>query len=159
MVTPQGKTIQRPSISFILTFSSVDLTGDIAMPTLIDSDLRAHIRRKLEAGELPVRRGNPKLFGSLGADEICDCCGRPVGACDVLYEVESPEHSPLAMHLPCFDAWQIESQGILDRDNSLKRRATEPATRHHRLPALDQYRSPRSDGPALVDVSPRRSGA
>jgi hypothetical protein len=75
------------------------------MSTLSEADLRTHIRGKLEAGALPFRAANQKLYGGRGGGQLCDCCGRAVCTHDVLYEVESPGRALLAMHLRCFDAW------------------------------------------------------
>ena len=80
------------------------------MSTLSEADLRAHIRWQLRTGALPFQEEQQKLYGGRGSGQRCDCCGCDIGIQDVLYEVEPPDHLPLAMHLHCFDAWAIESE-------------------------------------------------
>jgi hypothetical protein len=77
----------------------------------MDAELRAHVRQLLDAGALPLRSDNQKLYGGRGSKQLCDCCGEIISISDVLYEVESPEHSLLAMHRTCFEAWETESRG------------------------------------------------
>jgi len=77
----------------------------------MEADLRGHIRWLLETGALPLRSEEQKLYGGRGSGQRCDCCGRGIAASEVLYEVESPEHSLLAMHLQCFEGWEAESSG------------------------------------------------
>ena len=80
------------------------------MSTLSEPALRARIRWQLHTGALPWHDGSYKLYGGRGTGQRCDCCGCDIGVEDVLYEVEAAEHSLLAMHLRCFDAWAIESE-------------------------------------------------
>ncbi len=80
------------------------------MSTLSEADLHTQIRWLLETAALPARTHNQQLFAGNGADEVCDCCGSVISASDVLYELESPEHSLLTMHLRCFEAWERESR-------------------------------------------------
>ena len=82
----------------------------------MDTELRAHVRQLLDTGALPLRSDNQKLYGGHGSNQICDCCGEIISTSDVLYEVESPEHSLLAMHRSCFEAWEGESQGRVSSD-------------------------------------------
>jgi hypothetical protein len=85
------------------------------MDTPTQADLRAHIRWLLRTGALPRRSADQKLYGGRGAGQICACCSRDVGAVDVLYEVELPEHSlPLPMHLHCLEVWERESASVPD---------------------------------------------
>ena len=106
------------------------------MSTPGDSDLRTQIRWRLATGALPRRSERQRLYGGRGEGQPCACCGRPVCATDVLYEVESPGHLPLAMHLQCFEVWEIES---LDQQRS----GTEPGPdaapyRPLRIPVADE---------------------
>jgi hypothetical protein len=76
--------------------------------------LRSEIVAQLDTGALP-RAGGERIFAGFGDDRRCDCCGRPIGVRDVLYEVELQQHAvagcrPLAMHLRCFDVWVEASQ-------------------------------------------------
>jgi len=80
------------------------------MCTLSEADLRAHIRWQLQTGALPFREEPQKLYGGRGTGQVCDCCSCEIATEDVLYEVEVPDHLPLAMHLHCFDTWAIESE-------------------------------------------------
>ena len=79
--------------------------------SLENPDLRTHIRALLETETLPLRSPEQQFYGGSGSGQLCDCCGRPICVSEILYEVESPRHSLLAMHLPCLDAWEIESRG------------------------------------------------
>jgi hypothetical protein len=80
------------------------------MDTPTQADLRAHVRRLLATGVLPLRSRDQKLFGGQGVGQTCSCCGDVISASDVLYEIECPERpQPLPMHLQCLEAWELES--------------------------------------------------
>jgi hypothetical protein len=81
------------------------------MSTLSDAELRTTIRWMLETAALPPRMQQQQLYAGRGADEPCACCGQPISASDVLYEVASPRHPLLTMHLRCFAAWESECRG------------------------------------------------
>jgi len=85
------------------------------MSTLSEADLRAHIRWQLETGTVPPRADNQKLYGGRGAGQACSCCDRPVGGGEVLYEIELSDQSLLAMHLQCFEMWELESQSRAEK--------------------------------------------
>ena len=77
-----------------------------------DAALLAAIRARLAGGILPSRQKDQKIYAGYGEDQPCDCCGRPIGSNDVLYEIEVPGEcaKSLAMHLPCFEIWARESR-------------------------------------------------
>jgi len=74
--------------------------------------LREEIARRLDTSSLPLA-GQQKIFGGRGENQICDCCDRPIGVSDVLYEVELERATGtmlLAMHRACFNIWMDESR-------------------------------------------------
>ena len=79
-----------------------------------DAALLAAIRARLAGGILPSRQKDQKIYAGYGEDQPCDCCGRPIGSNDVLYEIEVPGEctKSLSMHLPCFDIWVGESRTV-----------------------------------------------
>jgi hypothetical protein len=73
--------------------------------------LRGEIARRLDTSRLPLARG-PRIFGSYGQNQSCDCCDCPILVTDVLYECELEGESTtilLAMHRWCFDLWVEQS--------------------------------------------------
>lgn len=92
--------------------------------------LRSEIVAQLDTGALP-RAGGERIFAGFGDDRRCDCCGRPIGVRDVLYEVELQQLAvagsrPLAMHLRCFDVWVDASR--LSRSFPPSQRFRRPGT-------------------------------
>ena len=81
------------------------------MPTA-EPEIRELIRARLLAGELPRNVQYP-IFAGKGDGVHCVCCNRPVDSTQVLYEILSTDkhgdEAALPMHLPCFNAWLIES--------------------------------------------------
>ncbi len=81
------------------------------MPTA-EPEIRELIRTRLVTGDLP-RNVQYQIFGGKGDGVRCVCCDQPIGPHQVLYEVLSAnkygDGAALAMHLPCFNAWLIES--------------------------------------------------
>ena len=82
--------------------------------TLASAEQRVHIRARLDAGTLPRRAENQRIYGGYGEDQPCDCCGHCIGRTEVEYEIQIPGNSSLpeilAMHLRCFEAWVTESR-------------------------------------------------
>lgn len=79
-------------------------------PTTQATNLREEIAQRLDTASLPMA-GYQRIFGGMGSNEVCDCCDRPVGSSEVLYEVEIETAAGplvLSMHRSCFDLWVDE---------------------------------------------------
>ena len=75
-------------------------------PTTPESTLRAHIRGRIESGELPVIRAHNVVAG-YGDNSRCNVCHEPVTKTQIEYEI-THKTDLLRLHLKCFAAWQLE---------------------------------------------------
>jgi len=74
-------------------------------------ELRARVRRRIRGGELPDCTGG-QTFAGHGRDSLCVCCGRPIQAQQVEYEVVFRSRSEsLFAHVDCYRIWRQESTG------------------------------------------------
>jgi hypothetical protein len=72
------------------------------------TDLVDVIRQKIHNGRLPGEVSS-RVFSGRGDGHPCACCGKPVRASEVEYEIDfgAPgETNPLcAMHMQCYQLW------------------------------------------------------
>jgi hypothetical protein len=69
--------------------------------------LRAHIRRRLESGQLPVLQPVTISAGAVSRCR-CDVCGEYITRGQNAYDIPQDGSVLLSVHLECYVLWQIE---------------------------------------------------
>jgi hypothetical protein len=86
------------------------------MPTetvLPESELRALVRWRIEAGRLPLMRPD-QISAGYGRSNACSVCDLPIEQTKIEYEVQTPDTlRRLIFHFACYVIWQRECSRLM----------------------------------------------
>ena len=82
-------------------------------PLLPEGELRDLVRRRIEAGRLPLMRPD-QIDAGYGRSKLCCVCDDPIDPTKIEYDVTGPDRlRALVFHFACYVIWQRECSELM----------------------------------------------